>query len=75
MNKYGRGERATYIRNIGHFELARLSESDSWDHGARADGALIALAIKLLGPDVENIVADGERGAEHDDSIYWGVDA
>lgn len=69
INAYygGTKGRETYIGNIGHLELARLSKVDAGcDHCACADGALVALAVEFLRPDVEDIVAHGERCSKHD---------
>mmetsp|Transcript_1984 Transcript_1984/g.4285 ORF Transcript_1984/g.4285 Transcript_1984/m.4285 type:complete len:286 (-) Transcript_1984:66-923(-) len=57
------------ISHVGHFELSRLTKSEAGDHGAASDGPLIVLAVIFLRPDIENIVADGERGSEHDDRV------
>ena len=64
----------TYIGNIGHLELARLSKVDAGrDHCSCADGALIALAVEFLRPDVEDIITDGERCTKHDYIIREAV--
>mmetsp|Transcript_15945 Transcript_15945/g.34729 ORF Transcript_15945/g.34729 Transcript_15945/m.34729 type:complete len:283 (-) Transcript_15945:147-995(-) len=56
-----------HVRNL---ELARLPQCEAWHHGPRADGALVAAAaVELVRPDVEDVVADCEGGAEHDADV------
>ena len=67
----------THVHHVVHFELARLAEGEVQDHGARADGALVVLAVVFLRSDIGDIVADGERGTERgaDGMVWYGVGA
>ena len=42
------GGTASYISHIGNFELTRLPQSETGDHGAASDRPFIALAVELL---------------------------
>jgi hypothetical protein len=60
----------TYIGHVGNVELTGLAEGETGDHGTASDGPLIVPEFEFVCPDVENIIADYERGTKHDDIIY-----
>jgi hypothetical protein len=59
----------TYVGHVGNVELTGLAEGETGDHGTASDGPLIVPEFEFVRPDVENIIADYERGTKHDDNI------
>lgn len=60
---------STYVGHVGNVELTGLAEGETRDHGTASDGPLIMTEFEFVSPDVENVIADYERGTKHDDIL------